>query len=204
MNMNITNDAPPAVDSDVNNQDTSSPDTQKNDQPSPFSKVLAKKQAAPEDDKRTKGESDFNPLLAGIMGGPTPLDRLVEASKAESKHVVQLPPDLQSLVTEISIASGGREVHIEMNSNALKNLHIRIEKQDGALAIQFQSSSENTARLLSRNIDGLSQSLADRGVNVADIKVTTTQENKKWSQKQGSKSDSQSGKGSQSGRQGQR
>jgi flagellar hook-length control protein FliK len=204
MNMNISNDAPPTVDSDVNNQDATSTDTQKQDQPSPFSKVLAKKQTLPEDNQRNRGESDFNMLLSGIMGEPAPLNCSVETSKTESKHIVQLPPDLQNLVREIAVANGGREVHIEMNSNALKNLHIRIEKQEGAVAIQFQSSSEDTARLLSRNIDGLSQSLADRGVNVADIKVTTTQElNKKWSQKQGSKSDSQQGR-SQSGRQGQR
>lgn len=202
--MNISNDASPKVDSDVNNRGTKSPETEKKNEPSSFSRVLAKKQTLTEDEEKS-GEGDLSPLLAGIMGDPVPFDPSIDMSKIESKHVVNLPPELQNLVHEIAVVNGGHEVHIEMNSNALKGLHIRIEKQDGAVAIQFQSSSEDTARLLLRNIDNLSQSLADRGVNVADIRVTTAQEaGKKWSQKQASKSDLRSGARSQSGHHGQR
>jgi len=90
-----------------------------------------------------------------------------------------VPIALQELVREISVATnaaGNQQVHIEMNSNVLKGLHVVVERKDGAVAIQFQSSSDEVARLLSRNADALSQGLADRGVSVADIHVTGPRE----------------------------
>lgn len=209
MSMNISNDGPLPVSTDGNGSEVNNSKVQQKDEASPFSRMLAKKQTAGEGDGNLKGNArtkgDFNALLDVMMSSPSPFDQPSQVSKVESKHTVDLPPELQNLVREIAVVNGGREVHIEMNSNALKGLHIRIEKQDGAVAIQFQSTSEDTARLLSRNIDGLSQSLADRGVNVADIRVTTAQEtSSKWSQKQNPKRDQQSGGQSQSGRQGQR
>ena len=206
--MNISNDAPPPANSDVSNQDANSNDTQPKTEPSTFSRVLAKKQAPLEghgDLKKVGPGGESNPPLAGMLGGTSPFDQSLAAQKVGCKHVVELPPDLQNLVREIAVVSGGREVHIEMNSSALKGLHIRIEKQDGAVAIQFQCALDDTARLLSRNAEGLSQNLAERGISVADIRVSASQEtSQKWSQKQRSKSEQQSGARSQSGRQGQR
>jgi Flagellar hook-length control protein FliK len=206
--MKISNESPPAADSDMNSHDADTPNNEQQNEPSPFSRVLAKKQAL-EDEQGGQGNSrrvgEPDGTITGIMPNPSLFDRPFVASKTDSKHIVALPVELQSLVREISVVSGGHEVHIEMNSNALRGLHIRIEKQDGAVAIQFQSSSEDTARLLSRNLDSLSQSLADRGVSVADIRVTTVAATaKKWSQKPGSQSGSNSGGRSQSGREGKR
>jgi hypothetical protein len=97
----------------------------------------------------------------------------MQPTAVQSKSPVQVPPELQGLVREISSlvnVKGNQQVNIELNSNVLKGLHIQIERQkDGAIAIQFQSSSEAVTQLLSRNVDALSQGLIDRGVNVGDI-----------------------------------
>jgi len=210
MNMNISNDTSLPVDSKLDERERSNTKGQRQkNEPSTFSRVLAKKPTSNQDgadiDGNRRSESETNPLAMVTPSQPSPFDGWMEPGKIEPKHVVELPQDLQNLVREIAVVNGGREVHIEINSNVLKGLHIRIEKQDGAVAIQFQSSSEDTARILSRNLDGLSQTLADRGVNVSDIRVTTVQETAKtWSQKQGSKSGQDSGARSQSGRQGKR
>ena len=100
----------------------------------------------------------------------------MQPTAVQSKSPVQLPPELQGLVREISSlvnVKGNQQVNIELNSNVLKGLHIQIERQkDGAIAIQFQSSSEAVSNLLSKNMDALSQGLIDRGVNVGDIRVS--------------------------------
>jgi flagellar hook-length control protein FliK len=100
----------------------------------------------------------------------------MQPTAVQSKSPVQLPPELQGLVREISSlvnVKGNQQVNIELNSNVLKGLHIQIERQkDGAIAIQFQSSSEAVSQLLSKNMDALSQGLVDRGVNVGDIRVS--------------------------------
>jgi hypothetical protein len=40
------------------------------------------------------------------------------------------------------------------------------------VAIQFQSASDNISQLLKTNVEALTQGLADRGVNVAEIRVS--------------------------------
>jgi flagellar hook-length control protein FliK len=211
--MKISNDGPPPADSDVSNHDVNSGEKQQKDEPSPFSRVLTKKQSTTQDGTGLSGGnrrgSDLEAMLTGVVPEHPPFERSLQLSEVESKHVVQLPPDLQQLVREISVVAGGSAVNIELNSNVLKGLHIRIEKQNEAVAIQFQSTSEDVARLLSRNLDSLSQGLADRGVNVADIRVATVKEaadtlSYKSGSKSGSRSGSDSGRQSQSGRQGRR
>lgn len=165
-------------DADVHTDDKKVSDKSDQDEPSPFSRVLAKKREGKQESAETKGEKRTEKNVEGaapaLVQEPTRFGQPIQATAVEGKHVVALPPELQSLVREISVvvnAAGTQQVHIELNSNVLNGLHIRIERQGGAVAIQFQSSSDDVARLLSRNADALSQSLADRGINVGDIRV---------------------------------
>ena len=109
-----------------------------------------------------------------MQAAPTMPDQSIQTGQGESKRMVAVPPEVQQLVREISVvvnAAGKQQVHIELNSNVMQGLHIRIERQEGAITIQFQSSSDDVSRLLLKNADALSQGLADRGVNLADIRV---------------------------------
>lgn len=148
---------------------------------SAFAKVLAKKQSQDtsgfDSGKNSKG--DLDPTLANLPTTPDLSDHAIDVAATEDKHIVSLPPDLAQLVREISVvvkAPGQQQVHIELNSTALKGLQIRIDRQEGAIAIQFQSSSDEVARLLSKNVDALTQGLADRGVNLADIHIAGPQQ----------------------------
>jgi flagellar hook-length control protein FliK len=86
---------------------------------------------------------------------------------------------LQQLVKEILVvvqSPDQQQVHVEMNSNVLKGLQVDIHRQDGAVAIQFHSTSDQVNNLISTNIDMLSQGLEDRGVNVSSIRVAGSKE----------------------------
>lgn len=181
--MKITDSQPPANDSKVEADDRDKSQNAQNNETSTFSHVLAKKREANQDSAQPKGgkhkEGDTGGTAPGLMGAQASFDQPLQPAPLESKSVVEVPPELQQLVREISVvvnANGNQQVHIELNSNVLKGLHIRIERQNGAIAVQFQSSSDDVARLLSRNIDALSQGLAERGVSVADIHVSGSQE----------------------------
>jgi flagellar hook-length control protein FliK len=167
---------------DVETEDVDTQSTQSDDQPSAFSQLLAKKKAqdrdsaSPRPEKKGEESRLANPgfmrpeevrHVAGPVGG------------LEGKRAVALPADLQHLVREISVVmnkAGQQQVQIEMNSNVLKGLHIRIERQEGALAIQFQTDSQQVSSLISRNLDSLSQSLSNLGENGVDIRVTGLKE----------------------------
>jgi len=166
----------------ANDRDKSQNDPNKDS--SSFSRVLAKKREGIQDDGQPKtgkqNEIDPGMIPPGLMGPQTLFDQSLQPTPVQSKTSVQVPPELQQLVREISTVvntNGNQQVDIELNSNVLKGLHIHIERQkDGAIAVQFQSSSDDVARLLSKNVDTLSQGLADRGVVVADIRVSSGRE----------------------------
>ncbi len=177
--MRIDDSQPSSSDQAVKSGDRDKSSTDQN-KDSSFSKVLAKKRDGKQDDANSKTGKQKNTdasLLPGLMGGPQALlEQSMQPTTVQSKSPVQMPSELQGLVREISSlvnVKGNQQVNIELNSNVLKGLHIQIERQkDGAIAIQFQTSSEVVSQLLSKNIDALSQGLIDRGVNVADINVS--------------------------------
>jgi hypothetical protein len=177
--MRIDDSQPSSSDAAVKSGDRDKSSTDQN-KDSSFSKVLAKKRDGKQDDtdSRTGKQRDTDPgLIPGLLAGPQALlEQSMQPTAVQSKSPVQVPPELQGLVREISSlvnVKGNQQVNIELNSNVLKGLHIQIERQkDGAIAIQFQSSSEAVTQLLSRNVDALSQGLIDRGVNVGDIRVS--------------------------------
>jgi flagellar hook-length control protein FliK len=181
--MKITDPQPPASDPNVNADDADCSQNTESDESSPFSQLLATKRGVDKEGAQSKGakhnERDSDPTAFGFPQGQQMFDQTLQVAPIESKHLVTLPADLQQLVREISVvvnAAGNKEVHIDLNSSALKGLHIRIERQDGVMRIQFQSPSDEVAKLLSANVDALSQGLADRGVAVADIQVTSPRE----------------------------
>jgi len=177
---------------DVESDDIDSQSTQPDDQPSAFSQVLAKKKADDREvnssrtEKKKEAPRPPNPSSAAAQ---QPFIREVSGSVAgiDSKHAVSLPPDLQKLVREISVAmdkAGNEKVQIEMNSNVLKGLQIKIERQQGALQIQFVTDSQQVSGLINRNIEALSQSLSSLGEDNVNVRVTGTREaGKAWDAK---------------------
>ena len=177
-------------DSDIKDRDVNdSQGKDKKDEPSVFSRVLAKKHGGGQETENLKhGGSAGNDdaVAAGMLPQEQLFERSMQPEQVRSAHMVEVPAELQSLIREIAVVARGQQVNIELNSNVLKGLHISISQQNGGVAIQFQSSSEQVAALLSKNVDALSQGLADRGVNVADIRITPPSETQKQSAKFGS------------------
>jgi len=189
-------DNQPAIDDpslnadDIEADDIDSQSTQSDDQPSAFSQVLAKKKSDERDANSTRTEKKKEaprPSNAAYAQQPSLREVSGPVTSIESKRAVSLPPDLQQLVREISVAmdkAGNEKVQIEMNSNVLKGLQIKIERQQGALAIQFVTDSQQVSGLINRNIEALSQSLSSLGEGNVNIRVTGTREpGKSWESK---------------------
>ena len=179
--MRVT-DVPPDNDPSVSNtDDTNSEQTSTQEENSSFAKMLAKKRAANQEgstlDAGAKRQADPNSAnIDPMQAQPSGFQSMIQPTAVESKHIVALPPELQQLVREISTgvnSAGNHQVNIEMNSNVLKGLHIRVERGDAGVAIQFQSNSDQVSSLLQNNMSSLSRGLADRGVRVSDISVTS-------------------------------
>jgi flagellar hook-length control protein FliK len=178
--MRISDQEPSSELPEANSDDVKSSAKSRKDEPSAFSRTLAKKRDShPPDGPAKLGRAD---QAGGIVpeGQNQAQNRFDSSLSAErvGSTPVEVPPELQQLVREISVvvnAPGNQQVHIELNSQVLKGLHIRIDRQNGAIAIQFQSASAEVSRLLSTNLNSLAQGLADRGVHVSDIRVKQPQ-----------------------------
>jgi len=178
--MRIDDSQPSSSDQAVKSSDRDKSSTDQN-KDSSFSKVLAKKREGKQDDadSKTGKQKDTDPgLIPGLMGGPQALlEQSMQPTAVQSKSPVQMPPELQGLVREISSlvnVKGNQQVNIELNSNVLKGLHIQIEQQGTGVNIQFISASDSLGAMLTRNMSALAQGLADRGVEVNQLHVTTT------------------------------
>lgn len=71
-----------------------------------------------------------------------------------------------SLVREITVQmppSGAKSVDIQFDSHTLQGLHVRIQKADSGLHVQFATSSEAISRLLTSNAHALTDALQQRG-----------------------------------------
>jgi flagellar hook-length control protein FliK len=178
--MKITDSQPPVSDSNSRTDDADSSKKAKDDGASPFSQLLSKKKGTNAgDDSPSKGaqsrQPEFDPVAAGLIPGQLPkAESPIKTAQVESKQPVTLPVELQQLVREITVgvnAAGRQEVRIEMNSNVLKGLHIQVERKDGAIAIQFQTTSAQVTDLLQRNVAALSQAFSDKGMNEPVIRV---------------------------------
>jgi flagellar hook-length control protein FliK len=198
--MKIT-DVQPADDPNATGQNVDSSQDAKRDEPSAFAKLLTKKNPGGQDSQARAGkgsQEDVDPAAA-LLPRPMPFDLSIDAAQ-EVKHAIAVPSELQQLVREISLVvntAGQQQLHIELNSNVLKGLHIRVDRQDGALAIQFLSSSDEVAKLLSQNLGALSASLAERGLAVRDIAVAGPKESPRLRDEK-----NRSGHGQQRGQQG--
>lgn len=179
--MRINDALPDDNDPSVNSDDSDSrQNTDTAADSSNFSRLLAKKrEAAQEANQFQSGakSSQSGPNQDGpafTLSQPATLDRPLQPTAVEGPHSVNLPPELQQVVKEISVAvntAGNQQVHIELNSNVLKGLHIQIERKNDGVAIQFQSTSDQVSSLIEKNMPSLSQGLSDRGVTVSNINV---------------------------------
>ena len=184
--MNVDSAQAPQA-ADAVDQPQEEPADQKSDGPSAFSKLLLKSGKGKPAGEDIPGKPGAGPdaMTAHSPQTVTQIPILADShpassatSHTESLHAVSLPPQIEGVVREITAgvnAAGRNEVNIELNSKTLNGLQIHIEKHDGKIDVQFQSRTDDVARLLSRNVGALSQALADRGVAVNDIRIETPQ-----------------------------
>lgn len=182
--MRISDSQPSSGDPTVSDS-SNSPEKADSSEKSNFSKMLAKKRDGSKDTESFQALQEKRPGNAEsttanlIDAQQRPAERSIQTTEIESKHMVTVPPELQQVVQEISVAinaAGNHQVQIELNSTALKGLRINIEKQGEGVAIQFQSNSDQVSGLLSRNVDSLMQGLGDRGVTVSNISISGPRE----------------------------
>jgi flagellar hook-length control protein FliK len=181
--MKIVGSEAPIDDPNANSEDAAAVD-QTDDESSTFAQLLAKKRSAAGEDHGTKPKSTQQ-QADGIDTAERGVARQKEGTAtqtaavkgAEGSRIVELPRELQALVHEISVSLNGakhKQVNIELNSNVLKGLHIQIEQQGTGVSIQFVSASDSVGAMLTRNMSALSEALANRGVDVNRLQVTTS------------------------------
>jgi hypothetical protein len=201
--MRISDSQPSSGDPSVSDRSNSHEKTDSSEK-SNFSKMLGKKRDGSKDTEpfqglQVKRQDNADSTIVGLVDAQQqPMDPSIRTTEIESKHIVAVPPELQQVVREISVAinaAGNHQVQIELNSTALKGLRINIERQAEGVAIQFQSTSDQVSGLLSRNVDALMQGLGDRGVTVSNISISGPRESaRSQDSKSGGYSNHQSGR----------
>ena len=171
----ISTDAP-AQSSDDDSSSTKSrrSDEDKAKDSKSFSKVLAEKTGKAEKGEKKK-DADAPAAQAQTALPQGFRETAPVTQQAKQVSVAALPPAMQNLVQEITVAAGPQnrtQVDIQLNSKTFDGLKISIAHADGDVRIQMVSQTPEVAAVLNRNLEQLSQALTTRGVRVASIRVT--------------------------------
>lgn len=135
-----------------------------------FSKVL--KGEAQQECKREP------PVTTDVVATPPPLIPGFlshDLAPVDAGHNVTATADvvLASLVQEIAAEAplGLSSVDIQFDSHTLEGLHVRLEKTGDRIAVRFSTASDAVTRLLTSNVDRLTEALVQRGYVAPAVSV---------------------------------
>jgi hypothetical protein len=132
-----------------------------------FSEVLEEK----------KETIDGATIVAPTFRPPQPfLPVLDDAPICSSPVVATQTPEaiLAALVQEIVVvtAPGNHaSVDIQFDSRTLEGLHVQVRKTSDSVEVRFSTASEAVSRLLTANVDALTQALAQQGFAAPAVSV---------------------------------
>jgi len=116
---------------------------------------------------------------ASVDFAPAGLDLSVGQTRATTSKVtdtlsVNLKEGIRALAREINFgvnAAGKEQIEIQLNSKTFDGLRIQIVRDQGLINIQFQARTQELSQLLTENVGALTNSLADHGIKVGQIRV---------------------------------
>jgi hypothetical protein len=129
--------------------------------------------------EKVKAEHPLN-LQASASSDAQPVRQLDHPAAQEVRGantaaaVAQIHALAGEMVDKVQVsrgAAGDDRVDIQFNSKTLQGLQVSISQNDGKISVQFQTANEQVSQLLSQNVQALTQALANRGVDVADVRV---------------------------------
>jgi hypothetical protein len=111
-------------------------------------------------------------LASGLLA-TLPFPDLGPATVAKAGFTPEVR-QLDGLVQEILVVAGpgvAPQVEVQFQSTTLEGLNVQIVRKGDEVSIRFLTGSDAVAKLLTRNVDQLSQSLHAKGVPVGPIQV---------------------------------
>ena len=163
---------------------------------------IAKQESAQQTTQQTI-KSDFqgkaDQLLVqgqqGVAAQATQATQEVEA--------VRVPRELAAVVDEIHLATnqvGDQTMTVNLNSKTMEGLSFQLKKDaaTGVIGVEFLSKSPEVTKLLEQHLTNVTQALAQKGINVGEVRVqpvVTGQQNSGFNFTGSHKPRSQGGRG---------
>ena len=125
-------------------------------------------------------------------------------STASVEQMQALANEMVDRIQSTTGAAGNDKVDIQFNSRTLEGLQVSISRNEGKVSVQFNTASEQVSQLLTQNVQSLTQAMAARGVDLAEVRVVPTTTNasetgNRSKQERDSRQGSRGGSGGQGG-----
>lgn len=111
----------------------------------------------------------FNPALMA----PVPVAKQKDVSGSERLRKVanELAQKIVERVRVGTNAAGKIEFQIDLRSDVLKGLSVKVSSQNGKIKAVFQGSDKDVLKMIEEQKEALTQALASRGLSLEDFKV---------------------------------
>lgn len=128
------------------------------------------------------GKQDGNPggVPSGFRFNPALMAPVPVAQKrdmAGSERLRRIANEIaQKIVEKVRVgknAAGAAEFQIDLRSNVLSGLSIKVQSQAGKISMIFSGSDKDTLKYIEEQVEGLKESLTSRGLKLADLKFET-------------------------------
>lgn len=135
----------------------------------------------------TKSETQAATIEQGVKSEfKGKLDQLViqgnqgvaaQATQAtEAVEGVRVPRELAAVVDEIHLATndlGDQTMTVNLNAKTMEGLSFQLKKDaaTGVIGVEFLSKSPEVTKLLEQNLANVTQALAQKGLNVGEVRI---------------------------------
>jgi hypothetical protein len=113
----------------------------------------------------------FNPVLMA----PVPVAQ--KSNVGSSDRLRRIANEIaQKIVERVRVgknAAGAAEFQIDLRSNVLSGLSIKVQSQQGKISMVFSGSDKDTLKYIEEQVEGLKESLSSRGLKLSDLKFET-------------------------------
>lgn len=121
-------------------------------------------------------KGDFQGKLDPLLVPGAPGVNASSTQAAQEVQSVRVPRELAAVVDEIHLATnelGDQTMTVNLNSKTMEGLSFQLKKDaaTGVIGVEFLSKSPDVTKLLEQNLVNVSQALAQKGIQVGEVRV---------------------------------
>lgn len=102
----------------------------------------------------------------------TEFKAMMEQGHLDPKHMQKLAGQIVKFLKTGLNEKGEKEIRLDLQEKIFRGLRLRIAMKDGKVSVHFNTANSDVRELFEGSKEAIEEALTEKGIDVADIKVT--------------------------------